>query len=81
MATEPHAVRWAQRDISSRFETQYSLWHWTTDASTTVCGRPIMLMADGPALLPETNDDPAKVTCIRCREWLPHGSGPLPSQK
>lgn len=66
----PHAVRWAQRKIVGRFEMQYSMWHWTTDASSTICGRPIQLIADGPALLPETYDDQAKVTCKRCRALL-----------
>jgi hypothetical protein len=70
LETEPHAVRWAQRDIKHRFETEYSKWHWTTDASTTICGRQIMLISDGPALLPETHDDPLKVTCTRCRKIL-----------
>ena len=68
--SEPHAVRWAQRDIRRRFETQYSRWHWTSDASFTLCGSPIMLISDGPAMLPETHDDPAKVTCKRCRRLL-----------
>ena len=59
MATEPHAVRWAQREILGRYEMQYSKWHWTLDASLTLCNRPIQLIADGPALLPETHDNPA----------------------
>ena len=70
LATTPHAVRWAQREIFGRYEMQYSRWHWTTDASNTICGRPIQLIADGPALLPETYDDPEKVTCKRCRALL-----------
>ena len=70
LATTPHAVRWAQREIFGRYEMQYSKWHWTTDASHTICGRPIQLIADGPALLPETCDDQTKVTCKRCRALL-----------
>lgn len=70
-ATEPHAVRWAQRDIRSRFDTEYSRWHWTTDATKTLCGRRIMLIADGPAMLPETRDDAAHVDCKQCRKLLP----------
>ena len=70
LATTPHAVRWAQREIFGRFEMKYSKWHWTSDASHTICGRQIQLIADGPALLPETYDDPAKVTCKRCRALL-----------
>jgi hypothetical protein len=66
MVIEPHAVRWAQRDIRSRFETEYSKWHWTLDASWTLCGRQIQLIADGPAMLPDTHDDPEHVTCRRC---------------
>ena len=69
--TEPHAVRWAQRDVRSRFDTEYSRWHWTTDATKTLCGRRIMLIADGPALLPETRDDAAHVDCNQCRKLLP----------
>ena len=70
LATTPHAVRWAQREIFCRFEMQYSQWHWTTDALHTICGMPIKLITDGPALLPEAHDDPAKVTCKRCRALL-----------
>lgn len=70
LATTPHAVRWAQREIFSKFEMQYSKWHWTTDANITICGRSIQLIADGPALLPETDDDHNKVTCSRCRALL-----------
>jgi hypothetical protein len=69
-ATEPHAVRWAQRDIRSRLETEYSKWHWTTDATETLCGRRIMLIADGPAMLPETSDDTEHVDCKQCRRLL-----------
>ncbi len=68
--TEPHAVRWAQRKIRSRHETLFSKWHWTTDAESTICGRPIQLIADGPAMLPEANNDRSKVTCKRCRSIL-----------
>ena len=74
MATEPHAVRWAQREILGSFEMQYSKWHWTLDASLTLCNRPIQLIADGTALLPETHDDPAKVTCKRCAKLLSYNA-------
>lgn len=70
LATTPHAVRWAQREIFSKFEMQHSKWHWTNDANFTICGRPIQLIADGPALLPETDDEPSRVTCKRCRALL-----------
>ena len=69
-ATAPHAVRWAHRDIRSRFEMQYSSWHWTDDANLTMCGRRIMLISDGPAMLPETRDDSGAVTCRRCAARL-----------
>lgn len=65
-ATTPHAVRWAQREIRERFETQFSAWHWTADSAMAACGRPIMLVSNGPALLPETNDDIRAVTCRGC---------------
>lgn len=35
MTTEPHAVRWAQREIRSRFQTQSSKWHWTRHKGAT----------------------------------------------
>ena len=70
LAVAPHAVRWAKRDIPSRHETEYSKWHWTINASVTICGRPIQLIADGPATPPETHDDPSKVTCACCRSLL-----------
>lgn len=68
--TQPHAVRWAQREIKSRFDMQYSKWHWTTDAYSTICGRPIQLISDGPAMLPETHDDKEQVTCKYCKKLL-----------
>lgn len=68
--TAPHAVRWAQREIRGRFDTQYSAWHWTDDANVTACGRRIMLIADGPALLPETRDDESAISCSACRRIL-----------
>ena len=70
MTTEPHAVRWAQREIRSRFQTQFSKWHWTTDAMETICGVRIMLISDGPAMLPETYDETERVNCKRCRKML-----------
>ena len=72
--TTPHAVRWAQREIFGRFEMQYSKWHWTIDASMTLCNRSIQLIADGPALLPETRDDANAVTCAKCRKLLAHNA-------
>lgn len=71
---EPHAVRWAQREIRSRHDIEYSAWHWTLNASMTLCGRTIQLIADGPALLPETRDDADRVTCKRCRRLLAHNA-------
>jgi hypothetical protein len=70
LAVTPHAVRWAKRDVKCRFETEYSLWHWTTDACLTLCNRPILLIQDGPAMLPESNDDASTVTCRRCAKLL-----------
>lgn len=68
--TTPHAVRWAQRDVLSRFETEFSKWHWTTNATDTLCGRKIMLISDGPAMLPEANDDARTVDCKQCKNRL-----------
>lgn len=71
--TDHHAVRWAQRDIANRFDTEYSRWHWTTDATKTLCGRRIVLISDGPAMLPETNGNTSRVDCKQCRQLLTKG--------
>lgn len=73
----PHAVRWAQRKIQSRFTIQYSKWHWTLDASTTLCGRMITLISDGIGMLPEARDEMDRVTCSRCLKIL-RESGEIP---
>lgn len=68
--TVPHAVRWAQRKLHRSFSIQHSLWHWTEDASFTICGTAIQLIADGPALLPESHEDVEKVNCKKCLKIL-----------
>lgn len=67
MTDGPHAVRWAQRYIAHAFTMQYSKWHWTNDSSMTLCGRPIQIINEAAAMLPETRDDKKKVTCRQCR--------------
>lgn len=69
-SVEPHAVRWAQRYVASKFETQYSEWHWTTNAKTTLCRRRIMAISDSPDILPEVQDEPERVDCKQCRRAL-----------
>ena len=68
--TIPHAVRWVQRKLPRSFAIQYSRWHWTVDAAFTICGIPIQLIADGPALLPESHEDVEKVNCKKCLKIL-----------
>jgi hypothetical protein len=72
LGTTPHAVRWAQRELKHCFGMQYSRWHWTKNAVETVCGTRIQLIADGPAMLPETDERMGKVTCRRCLRLLPN---------
>lgn len=68
--TTPHAVRWAQREIRRRFYTEYSRWHWTTDATLTLCGRRIQLISNGQSMLPESIDDASFVDCKQCKKTL-----------
>ena len=71
-----HAVRWAQRVIERMGnEIQYSKWHWTGDACMTYCGKVIQVASDTPHTLPETDDDPARVTCARCRLRMQPNTG------
>jgi hypothetical protein len=64
----PYAVRWATRRIASRFDWDWSKWHYTEgNGAFSACGRPVLLAAsDGPTF-PETNDSLGKVTCRACR--------------
>ncbi|WP_256646503.1 hypothetical protein [Thermomonas paludicola] len=69
--TEQHAVRWAKREIKRRLsEVEYTRWHWTRDAQTTLCNRRICLISDESPMLPETSDNADRVTCKRCRSLL-----------
>lgn len=61
--TAPHAVRWLRRIV--RGLDDYTRWHQTTNAHTTACGRRIPTMAT--SMLPETDDDLARVDCRRCK--------------
>lgn len=61
---EPHAVSWPASH-GNRMLQQTTRWHWTKDASFTLCGRVIPLMGEG-WMLPDTKDEPEAVTCKRC---------------
>lgn len=66
--TEPHAVSWPASHGNKMLQ-QTTRWHWTTDASFTLCGRVIPLMGDG-WMLPNTHDEKSKVNCTICRKKL-----------
>ncbi len=66
-----HAVRWFQREVKSRWEEQYSKWHWTEDATKTICGKRINIF--GAGFLPETDDCTETVDCKRCMQKLRMG--------
>lgn len=66
---EPAAfsVRWANRRIESRFDWDWSKWHYSEgNGSFTACGRPVLVGAtDGP-MFPQTFPTLEKVTCRAC---------------
>jgi hypothetical protein len=66
-----HAVRWASRTVAGINELAYGKWHWTEDANVTLCGSRIRLGIDGGSFLPDTDDDPARVDCKRCKRVSP----------
>jgi len=66
-----HAVRWAIR--RNRFAPRgfdFTHWHWTLDANTTLCGRRIIIGRDDVPLFPETDDLSDVVDCKICRRRL-----------
>lgn len=64
--TEPHAVRWYRRVLRGQMREDWTRWHWTENASFTVCGVPIPIGIDGGSFLPETDDDLRVVDCKHC---------------
>lgn len=60
----PRAVRWATRDIASRFEPDWGKWHWTEgNGAFTACRRPVVpFLIDGSPEEAAT----AKVNCRVC---------------
>ena len=66
--TEAHAVRWAHRKIMGEWD--WVKWHWTEDASFTLCGQPVRVALPNGTFLPDTNDDQRKVTCKHCKRLL-----------
>lgn len=62
MPCEPHAVRWTRRMVFNEYD--YTRWHYTQDASWTVCGISIPV-GIGPKILPETSEV-EDVDCDNC---------------
>ncbi len=51
----------------------WTKWHWTrkgTYSSWTLCGVIIGVAMEGGTFLPETDDEPSKVDCKRCKKIL-----------
>lgn len=64
---EPHAVRWATS--KNRFRPDglaWGKWHWTVDASLTLCGVPIVIGSERGSFLPNTDERIEKVNCKKC---------------
>ena len=66
---EPHAVRWARRELKREESLDYTKWHYTVDASFTACHRPIPIGLEG-TFLPETDDLLERVDCLLCQRVL-----------
>lgn len=60
-----HAVRWWRRCV--RGDPDWTRWHLSRNADVTLCGQRIPLAIQGGSFLPETDEDPARATCRRCR--------------
>lgn len=60
----PRAVRWAVRNIESRFSPDWSKWHYTEgNGAFTACGEAVVpFVVDGS---PEEQEI-SRVTCKRC---------------
>lgn len=67
---EPHAVRWARRYLKAAFTYDWTRWHWTNDASFTLCGVPVPISLSGGTFFPETDEDPGMVSCTHCLRKL-----------
>jgi hypothetical protein len=63
---EPHAVRWALREV--RNELQYTRWHWSDVDCWTLCGHVVRLAV--ATFLPETDEDVGRVDCGQCLKRL-----------
>jgi hypothetical protein len=61
---EAHSVRWALGKCDNEFV--YGKWHYTTDAQFTLCGVCIPLATGYGTFLPDTDDNPNKITCKKC---------------
>lgn len=66
----PHAVRWARRELKHLFDMDWTQWHWTEDASFTLCGVAIPIALPGGSFCPDTDDEESRVTCRRCLRRL-----------
>lgn len=65
-----HSVRWAVGIEPDTYQKvlRYSKWHYTTNASDTLCGAKIPVIKFD--MLPETEDGTEKVNCRRCKKIL-----------
>ena len=59
-----HALRWARRKIRNEYD--YSKWHYTTDAFTTLCNKIIPIALQYGTFFPETDD----IDCVDCKKCL-----------
>ena len=66
MDTQPYAVRWIIGKRALNIAV-YTKWHYTIDASFTICNRSILLMDEFNYKLPDTSDDLSVVDCKFCR--------------
>lgn len=65
---EPHAVRWARRELKRLMMLDYTKWHWTEDGVFTICGVLIPIGLDLPGTcFPECYDWFEIVDCERCK--------------
>jgi len=72
--SDPHAVRWATRELKRLMDLDYTKWHYTNDASFTVCGLSIPVGNDNGTFLPETDDEVSRVNCKKCLGRITQGS-------
>ena len=70
MDTDSHAVRWATNEAEVMYLKKYTKWHYTLDATFTICGRLIVVGGNGGRFLPETDDEVSRVDCKQCLRVL-----------